>query len=118
MRCFCWDAHMQMLETGVFPALLAFSSCAALRASSLLEVGKAQDALEAAADAHGWALEAAWRALQQLPRMRNWALLILLACPRAPCFGPRLTCAPHPIIFQVYSYRRSLFMPIQLLFIY
>ena len=77
-----------MLETGVFPALLAYSGCAALRKSGMLDVCKEERLLEGAAAAHGWTLDAAWCALQQLPRMREWALLILLACPGAPILPP------------------------------
>lgn len=72
-----------MLEAGVFPALLAFGSCDALRASGLADLGRSEEALALLAAAAGWTSEAAWRMLAQLPRMRALTLLILLVCPGA-----------------------------------
>ncbi|KAK9837462.1 hypothetical protein WJX81_004335 [Elliptochloris bilobata] len=71
----------QMLETGVFPALLAFGSCDALGASGLADLSRSDEALAALAYVHGWTREAAWRALAQLPHMCELTLLILLVCP-------------------------------------
>jgi len=75
----------QMLEAGAFPVLLAGGGCAALCAGGLLDVGGEPDALAAAAGTAGWrSPDCAWRALQALPRLRQDALLVLLACPGAP----------------------------------
>ena len=68
----------------MFPALLAFGSCDALRASGLADLGRSEEALATLAAALGWTREAAWRALALLPRMRELTLLILLVCPGAP----------------------------------
>ena len=73
----------------MFPALLAFGDCDALRASGLADLVRSEEALAVLAAAAGWTREAAWRALAQLPRMRELSLLILLVCPGA--------CAPASI---------------------
>jgi hypothetical protein len=79
-----------MLEAGAFPVLLAGGCCAALRADGLLDVGDDLAALAAAAGAAGWrSPDGAWRALQALPRLREAALLVLLACPGAPARSAR-----------------------------
>lgn len=68
----------------MFPALLAFASCEALRASGLADLGRSEEALASHAAALGWTREAAWRALALLPFARKLTLLILLVCPGAP----------------------------------
>lgn len=68
---------MQVLESSVFPVLLAFGSRSAIQESKLLNMDTAgRPTEEKLADR-----QAGWRALQCLQRMRDWIFYAIAACP-------------------------------------